>query len=376
MPVNTINIIGDQMMMAKVGSLSIEGDFYDDQITIISNHGEVFEDNANLKSATLPQFTGSSAAFLFAKSGIEMADMPLLNPVPGDCFSGCTHLTDVNFPSAVYAGNNAFRNCAIKKIDSSNFPVLRYVTGQHNFEGNEALTDVDLPSFVSDGNSTNGYYMFSHCTSLKNVNLPNMTTLKFYMFENCTSLENLYLPSINCTFGSNWAGSLKGCTSLRRVFFPSQTGAFGFDGTNRTFSGDNALEIVRVPLITSFIGNGDIFSSATGMKLLDLGSVGSIPVYVENSVVRYTKILILRKSDAITTIANSAAFNATTTPTPIKVYVPSALISSYEEGTNWSTLLANNYVEFLALEGSRFEDPDFDDTDIYNADRDNLDELL
>ena len=76
------------------------------------------------------------------------------------------------------------------------------------------------------------------------------------------------------------------------------------------------------------------------------------------------------------TLQNITNFTAETTPNPIKVYVPSDLIPDYEEATNWSSLLASNYVEFHALEGSRFEDPFYDDTDIYNADRDSLDELL
>lgn len=69
--------------------------------------------------------------------------------------------------------------------------------------------------------------------------------------------------------------------------------------------------------------------------------------------------LILRKSDTICTLANVSAFNNT----PIRgynsltgtIYVPSALISTYQTATNWSTIYGEGHVTFAAIEGSEYE---------------------
>ena len=378
MPVNTINLIGDQSLLGKVGSLSVDGDFYDDYITVIGADAPFLRNNAGLKTVTMPNLVTVNCAGLCRDSGVERADMPSATRIGADCFMGCAKLAEVNVPSLETLNGGAFRGCAFTTINHENFPSLKTSSGHYDFAENMLLTDVDLPTLEPDTQG-NAYYMFYGCTKLKNVNLPNMVNLKSGTFENCTSLENIYLPKVNCSSagGSMINYAFKNCTSLRRIFLPAQAMQFGTaTSTGRAFVGDTALEIIRFPSVTSFY-SGTVFSdSAPNMKLIDFGLATNIYGSDTSAVVRYTKILILRKADAITTIASTYVINKTTTPAAIKVYVPSALITSYESGTNWSSLLANGYVEFRALEGSRFENPNFDDTDIYNADRNSLDELL
>lgn len=70
--------------------------------------------------------------------------------------------------------------------------------------------------------------------------------------------------------------------------------------------------------------------------------------------------LILRKTGSITTMAQSNSLNSSaTTAKPLHVYVPSALKSTYEAATNWSTWVADGKVIFEDLEGSAFESEDW-----------------
>ena len=70
--------------------------------------------------------------------------------------------------------------------------------------------------------------------------------------------------------------------------------------------------------------------------------------------------LVLRRTSSITTVAQINAFNGSKSTTkPIHVYVPSALKSTYESATNWSTWVADGTIIFEDLEGSAYESEDW-----------------
>jgi hypothetical protein len=128
------------------------------------------------------------------------------------------------------------------------------------------------------------------------------------------------------------------CKSLTSVIFPSAT-SIG----DSAFSKCTNLSSVDLPSATSL--GGYAFNSCYVLATLDLpvvASIGSRAIYS-------TKLttLVLRKSDAICTLASdSALYN-----TPIRsgtgyIYVPSALIETYKTASNWSAYAAR----FRALE--------------------------
>ncbi len=67
--------------------------------------------------------------------------------------------------------------------------------------------------------------------------------------------------------------------------------------------------------------------------------------------------LILRKTTAVSLGATTAFDNtpAKAGGTGMNVYVPSALISTYQTASNWSTIYARNTMTFVAIEGSYYE---------------------
>jgi hypothetical protein len=189
--------------------------------------------------------------------------------------------------------------------------------GGYAFHSCSALASVNMPNVTSLGG-----YAFHSCSALVSVNMPNVTSLGNYAFCNCSALTNIDLPHI--TTLSQY--SFQYCKALTSVNMPNVTGikSSGFDGCS-------ALTSLDMPNVTS-IGGGAFYNSKLG-------------------------VLVLRASQ-VCTLAHTNAF--TNTPfasggTGGTVYVPQALIESYQTATNWSTLYAGGTCNFVAIEGSEYE---------------------
>ena len=241
-------------------------------------------------------------------------------------FNGCNKMTSVNLQNATYVGQDAFNGCS-------------------------ALTDVNLPNAKTVGGSA-----FQNCTSLTKLDLPKATVLNNYLVSGCSSLTELNMPNAESGKGFAIAGSkvehlnlpeftspgssvFRGATSLRTVYMPKLIKLEQY-----LFMGDTALETVTFPKVASVAGQA--MESCSVLTYVDLPICKSIDAKGFNKC-SSLETLILRKSDAICTLANVSAF----TSTPIEsgtgyVYVPSALVDSYRTATNWSTY-AN---QFRAIE--------------------------
>ena len=89
---------------------------------------------------------------------------------------------------------------------------------------------------------------------------------------------------------------------------------------------------------------------------MDLGACTTINNYAFNGCTALNVIVL--RSTTLCKLSGTAAF--TNTPYASgkaggKVYVPSALIASYQTATNWKTLFGYNTCEFVAIEGSEYE---------------------
>lgn len=102
------------------------------------------------------------------------------------------------------------------------------------FSGCTALTDVNFPLLRNSGQ----YFRntFSGCTALTNVEFPEMTDARMdTTFYNCTSLVSVSFPKAT-NFESN--GTFYGCSSLPSISFPNVT---RFNMVTNTFTGCTAL---------------------------------------------------------------------------------------------------------------------------------------
>ena len=194
-------------------------------------------------------------------------------------------------------------------------------------------------------------HLFENVTTLKEFDFSHIQAIRTEAFKGCTGLTDIYLPAIvkNTNHGSR---AFQGCTSLKRVSLPIMTGWYSAAGG--WFSGCSSLTDVDVPELTAVAAQ--LFTGCTALKKLDLPKVNSLGASCFQGCTALTALIL--RNNAVVTLANINAF--TNTPfasggTGGTVYVPAALIESYQTATNWSTLYAAETCNFAAIEGSEYE---------------------
>lgn len=201
-------------------------------------------------------------------------------------------ITSVSGSAVTTVKNSAFLDCT--SMTSATFPALTTIEGKA-FKGSK-LTSASFPLATSVGGTA-----FEACQSLTSVSLPAVTTPGNFAY-NCQNLENV---------------DLSACTKL----------------VNGTFQQCYKLATLDLPACTKIEVNA-CYNART------------------------LSTLILRNSSVVT-LDNVGAF----TNTPLRgynglsgtVYVPQALISSYQTASNWSSLYSGGHCTFAAIEGSQYE---------------------
>lgn len=168
-----------------------------------------------------------------------------------------------------------------------------------------ALLSGTLTVINSNATSVMGYACRGR-TALLSVDLPLATSIGTYGFHSCSNMTEFNAQKV---------------TSL---------GSYAFYQCKK-------LEYVRFPFATSVPSS--CFYQCTSLRTVDLGAAKSIAAYgfIYCSSLR---TLILRRSDAICTLANTTNCFSSSGIQPGGlgyIYVPSALIDSYKVATNWST---------------------------------------
>jgi hypothetical protein len=151
-----------------------------------------------------------------------------------------------------------------------------------------------------------GDYALYNCYSLANVDFPNAVSIGLFAFYGCTAIKTVNLPSVE------------------------SIGNYGF--YNNT-----ALESITVPLVTE-LGKSS-FYGCNKLVSIDLPSVVSMDAQTFYNCSRLETVIL--RNEAMCALSNTNAFNNT----PIAsgsgyVYVPSALVETYQNGTNWSVYSA------------------------------------
>lgn len=200
--------------------------------------------------------------------------------------------------------------------------------GNSAIRNNTSLTSLYLPALTSIGQ-----YSLAGCSNLPSLSLPNCEYLGNSAFENCTSLTSVSVPKLKTL--SN--GCLRNCR-FPMIVLPSATSI-------DTYSLSNNSSLTTVDIGTSGkTKGGSVFINDTNLTTL-----------------------ILRISTEICPCTNANYFNGTpfaSDGTGGTLYVPSALISSYQSATNWSTILGYANNQILPIEGSQYETAYADGTPI------------
>ena len=165
-----------------------------------------------------------------------------------------------------------------------------------------------------------------------------MTSIQVAAFQRCESILSISCDGVITTLGINaFVGNSTHPMRLTSASFPN---------------------MALTSNISYSFGSSTAAMACQLLEFCDIGStVGIASSAFANCYALET--LVLRKTASVCTLANVSAF----TNTPMRgyggktgtVYVPSALISSYQTATNWSTLYNDGTVTFSAIEGSDYE---------------------
>lgn len=181
--------------------------------------------------------------------------------------------------------------------------------------------DFTLTDVTQGGGDTLGEAAIGTLTSYTNTDI---TTLRSYAFAYIPSLETLNLPNLVSAGEYVFRDS-----GIKYAVFPKYTKNNGW----RVFSYNTNMLAVDIIESTSGFSN-ECFRNSSKLATL------------------------IVRGDTLTSLANINAFNTTpfaSSGTGGTLYVPSALVSSYQSASNWSTILgyANNSIQ--AIEGSYYE---------------------
>ena len=173
---------------------------------------------------------------------------------------------------------------------------------------------------------------FSGYSGLTSVTIVGSPYLGNYCFENCTGITTLNIDDLTRINSGQWSvatGVFKACNSITMVCLKGY-------GNNvlPSYNFENCTSITTVDVKTCS-GVQDAFKGCTALRTL-----------------------IIRKSDGVpnmTSPPNNAVTGIYNNPNDSVIYVPNALIASYQTASNWSTLYNLNNNIFQKIEGTTYE---------------------
>ena len=254
--------------------------------------------------------------FAFAKSEkLRVVDTAGVVELKDSAFSECA-LDTVNLPNLTKMGTGVFSYGSY--INNINIPKITTLPDS-TFSGFQG-SSLTLPSITT----IEGRGVFSSA-ALNTINMPNLTTINGQnTFANCKNLTNINLPELTTINGKNTFWQNTGFTTLKLPKLKKILDA------GATFAECSAKTII-LPTLTqiSYATNSGfatlMFSGCDNLEALVLASPQKVSVSYATSDKMFTSlngkfdVFYNRPSD-------SKAF----------IYVPKALLSSYQNDTSWT----------------------------------------
>lgn len=273
----SLTSIGDRTFagMSKLRSIVIPN-----SVTAIDY--SAFEDDTALESVRLSTSCPYLPKYMFSGcSGLKTITIPaVVNKMNDKMFTNCTSLTTVIFddaPEMIDMGygsseenNGLFRDCPIETLYLGRR--LSYNTDQPSrspFYSIAELKNLTLGKYLKVVDK----YMFSYCTGLENVYIPdnitsinmwgfrgcsalksvrfseNLSQIRDYGFSECTSLDNVTFPASMTSTSDN---SFSNCSSLRNLDLGKNLLVIG----PSAFENDSILSGVNIPETVYGLGVG------------------------------------------------------------------------------------------------------------------------
>ena len=169
----------------------------------------------------------------------------------------------------------------------------------------DSLIERTITEFKDDKVTIIGYGALALCKELKNVDIPNVTTLQSDAIKGCDSLETVYAPNV-VSVGS---GGLQDNIALQSICLPKAKTILA-NALRQCY----ALEYAELPEVQSF--GGYVFESDLALKAVVIRQVNTVPT--------------------TTTTTFHYMYGSGISKGTGHVYVPSAMVARYKAATNWS----------------------------------------
>lgn len=203
-------------------------------------------------------------------------------------------------------------------------------SGEWTTDGVAGLTEPNGTITIS---SNVGERAFWKRTGITKVIIQGTPYISNYAFGSCSGITELVANELEYLksgyYGANQYG-FSGCTGLTTVVFPAYKKAYALDSY--------------------------VFQNCTGLVAFDINEAARIgATFYGCSALR---TMVLRRMDAIIPLGQGGANGIGgiySNPASSTIYVPSALIASYQTATNWAAVYNLNNNIFKSIEGSYYE---------------------
>ena len=273
----------------------------------------------NLKSVTIPDGVTSigEKAFDFCNSLASITIPDSVTSIEDHAFYNCTSLTRVDYKGILSSWTKiCFSTCTANPCNNG---AKLYLNGIE-------LTDITIPSDVTEIKN-----LFSGCTSITSVIIPNsVTSIGKYAFCDCTSLTSITIPDSVTSIGY---AALFNCSSLTSVTIPDSVTLIG----GFAFKNCHSLTSVTIPDSVTSIGRA-AFSLCTSLTSITIGdgvtSIGDGAFYKSTSLSEvYCKPLAPPTPLIVSESLGWYAFDGNASGR--KIYVPRESVEAYKSAQYW-----------------------------------------
>ena len=218
-----------------------------------------------------------------------------------------------------------------------------------------------LAAGYGGGGSSALYKLLDKSITDNDIDWSQVTGVKDWAFYQCASLTSIGNPTI----GQLPASGFRSMTGLTSAEVTGSNQLQTYCGS--MFRSDTALQTATIHF--AYSGNGDVdfgdtyvFSGCTNLQTVIFTHSHATKTLKVRANFMFENCTALRtlvlKTTNLVTLTNGTNANAWggiyNNPTESTIYVPNALIASYQTASNWSTLYGRG-VTFAKIEGSIYE---------------------